>query len=81
MSEPNEWEEFKANIIEYQATHFLAQKFKEDTSKADLIDAYTRMYEFHQGMADRYKMMLEDVAKSITENLGKPKVTYSDKMA
>ena len=39
------------------------------------------MYEYHVAQAERYKEMLDDIAASITTGLGKPRVSYTPKMA
>ena len=77
----DEWNQQKKKIDEYQAQHLLAQKFKEEVTEPELIKHYKACYDYHTMQAQQYRQMLEDVAASMTAGLGKPKVTYTTKMA
>ena len=66
---------------ELQATHLLSQQLRQDCTKAELIESYTKAYEFHKAEAARYKALLADVAANITIDLDKEKITYNFSMA
>jgi len=59
----------------------LALKLREEVATPELINQYRRAYESHMAQAQVYKDVLEDIAASITTGLGKPKITYTRKMA
>jgi len=67
--------------MEFQAEHLLSQKFRESTTKPELIEHYKKAYEYHTMMANHHKQLLADIAATITADLDKPKVTYTNKMA
>ena len=73
-SSTDEWLKYRYSMMEYQAEHLLAHKFRESTTKPELIEHYKKAYDYHMMMANRCKQLLQDIATTITTDLDKPKL-------
>ena len=54
------------------ATQLLSIQFKDDLPKSELIDHLTGAYHWHKSQADRFKLLLEEVSASLTQDLDRP---------
>ena len=77
----SEFSSWAVRLNELSAAHFLSKEFKKDVADPKLAENYKKAYDFHMSEANRYKEILNEIAKSITTDLDKTTVSYDKDMA
>lgn len=58
------------DVVVMQATHFLAQDFKQTWNKPENLPRLVKHYDFLINEAAQIKFMIGEITKTINENLG-----------
>ena len=60
---------FFTQLSKVEAAHQLSQTFEREMTKPEMIELYTKAYKWHTQEAVRYKSLLDQVARSLTQDL------------
>ena len=61
--------DFFTQLTEVEANHQLSQSFQREVVKPDQITIFQKAYKWHSQEAARYKSLLEQVSRSLTDDL------------